>query len=205
MLLATGHAAAQKPPDSPPDLKLSHWVRADLDGDGKPETAYAGAYMKPGLNAPSVRVWVMKGGRKVFEHDEPEGTSMWDRGGPPKSGLQFRDVTGDGRRELLVRTQTPGDSEGSVLLRVFRWTGVTLANVVENPERALRHGYDGGVAIRSGPRGRPSVLLAYRRQPDSRYEVERFTWNAAKSRFIPGRERISTRRGKAGLRELGVR
>lgn len=202
--------AAQGGPELPAGYAVASRQSLDLDGKAGAETAYL---VLPTSAQGTPRLWVYRGGAKAldwgFSRFDSIGT-LAASGAPTQSILEARDLTGDGRPELLVRVVSHAKPSLAATY-VFGWDGARFRNLIatefaltpsSSPLRALVHSAQGGVMIQ--PAGRVTDLVVWEAEKGAagRIAAQFFQWNGQE--FALGRSMRSARPGKAGLQELGL-
>lgn len=188
-------------PTLPKGYVRYHSVQLDFDGDGREETATAMQWDGFTVgHAP--RLWITRGDRVLLDLWLKDTNALSAGNAVPHEALQFGDLTGDGTADLLFLPSSAGGSGGTQFVRVVYWNGKDWANL-RLANRAFPHlcENDGAVLRRSG-RGR-GVLWLYRLVlKTNRYQAQRFTYRGGM--LVGGPVQSAARRGKAGLRELGL-
>ena len=171
-------------------------VSADFDGDGKPEMAGHG--LKESDSHAEV-VWLAKGGTIGWKNDSGLGTV---------TGFAAKDLTGDGRPELLYTCETYGGSGGSKDYYAYTWNKDGFKRIVD-----AGGSEESGLVIVAAP-GRPASLILYdyvwasgeaHADPHT-WIAQGFRWDGTK--FVGAEKRMTAnkycRGDGAALRELGV-
>jgi len=187
----------------PPGYELYHSVRADFDGDGQPETAYAAQRKEFSVDHPP-HLWITRGSQRLLDLWLKDTNALMRQDWPPHNALQTGDLTGDGNPEILFIPSSAGGSGGTQYPRVVFWNGREFANLPLT-NRTLRHlSENGGAVLKTASKGKGSLILWETILPGpGRIRAQWFTYQNGK--LVGGRERRSTRTRDAGLRELGIR
>lgn len=124
----------------------------------------------------------------------------YDYGWKPSHPVVLRDLTGDGRPEILWHLNTAGGTASSpVLMGVHRWTKGRAVRIFRARTRVRRSGWSQPIWLRPGRvrKGlRELVLRELLFAPrdstccPSFVRTRRLRWNGARMRVVPGSERL---------------
>jgi hypothetical protein len=103
-------------------LKLA-WIAGDFDGDRGEEVAYA---VTSTYGTPTTRLWLARG-----------AATAWHRAlaGAAATSLLVRDVTGDGKVDLLVFATVMKGNKPVVMKYTYTWRGGTLKGISAVPAK----------------------------------------------------------------------
>ncbi|MHB9025261.1 MAG: copper amine oxidase N-terminal domain-containing protein [Armatimonadota bacterium] len=183
-------------------------VIADFDGDRRPEVVYAAVAADeahPVENPPPAIFWALRGGRMIWRF---VSDFSW------ADNLQARDLTGDGRPELLITSGTLGNTQGAGALYLFRAAGGTFKNIAGTKEGYLGYSLShGGVSVRPGQRSQAATLVRYDalfapgegRYAPHRYWAEWYAWKTAAFQRSARKVSMTTYGSAIGaLEDMGV-
>lgn len=184
-------------------------VTANLDGTGRVTACIA----LPAGTQGSPRLWIYRGATREFEWVFSRHNAVGALTGST-AVLESRDLTGDGRPELVVRVLARGGA-ASAATYLFGWDGSRYRNLVAEefsingsliPARCLAHGPQGAVTLAAGGTRRPVEPVVWDFEPKGPFRgrviAQYLRWNG--KAFVLGKTVRSGRAGKEGLVELGL-
>jgi hypothetical protein len=213
-------AVTQKELDKfiPSGYRIVKWVEADLDGDKDKDVVIAveAKNIRYGdLNNPPAKIIVLfrKGKRleKVWEFDD--GSSyVIGRGGnkPQEPVLKIEDLNRDGVPELVFSLGYVAASDVIIDTHIFAYRRGDFVKLLEKP---LNHSLDGGVEIKNLDRSKQGkeIMLYFMiwgereaHYDPHRYKAEFYAYNAKTQKYYCYKKLETKKKGKAGLRELGL-
>lgn len=173
-----------------------------VTGPGRQDTVFVATAQTSSEANPNCEpmVVVVRDGKLIWKYKlqyESSVTDASDRSGR-KLALQLRDLTGDGRPEVLVIAESVGVSGGTNTLYVFRWTGKTFAKCPSDHPNAFNLKMPSSIYLDLATKP-PTVVLGIHEaddREDSKFMYERhgktviarYRWNGRQFAIVRGRK-----------------
>jgi hypothetical protein len=215
-------AVTQKELDKfiPSGYRIVKWVEADINGDKQKDVVVAIEPQKPQYGTPNATQCPKIIGlfrnrnslNKVWEFSD-DGSHVMGRGENSKLQeplLHIEDINQDGIPEIIFSMAYIGASDAAIATYVFAYRKGNFVELLDGP---LTHSLDGGVVIRDLDKSKKGkeLMLYYAIWAEDeahydphRYKAEFYAYNPKIQKYYCYKKLETKKKGKAGLRELGL-